>query len=323
MKSKIYLLLLTRQVKCGFTLLELLAASMMTIFVVLAAGYGTMVVMRENTASSVASDTQYNLNRAADYIADDIKSSSSALTNLSSLPSGGCNDTGSGYTPILALDSGAIVYCLKTTNGTEPWLGKNVIYRSVNSGTPQALVDLIAEAPQNSNCQNPSLTNKIPSTPKGFFVCLDDSGKNIEIHLSTSAVDINSGKAQTTSWMKSSTDTNNTGRFADKATYEVVSQAYARSKGTIPITVSGGTATFNQKAEAKFSTAGCNSLFDINVAGTTTKITANGETTIIISPSSLALTSAGGTFTVAATANNNVVTFTSGTCVVTTTLNTP
>ena len=180
MKSKIYLLLLTRQVKCGFTLLELLAASMMTIFVVLAAGYGTMVVMRENTASSVASDTQYNLNRAADYITDEVKSATSVFTTFptSSSDSNYTQCNVSPYNPILGIKSGSstIVYCLKTTNSSDVWLGKNVIFRAQGSNSPQALIDLIADTPQSSACQNSGWT-KIPTTPKGFLFVLTQREK--------------------------------------------------------------------------------------------------------------------------------------------------
>jgi len=259
MKSKIYLLLLTRQVKCGFTLLELLAASMMTIFVVLAAGYGTMVVMRENTASSVASDTQYNLNRAADYITDEVKSATSIFTTFptSSSDSNYTQCNVSPYTPVLGIKSvstttthiitNTIVYCLKQTDGSEVWLGKNVVYRAtteksqpllggspITTSTINALIDLIADTPQSSDCQNSGWT-KIPTTPKGFFVCVDQTtGKMVELHLNASAVDINDSKAKTTSWMGSDTNT----RFGDKATYEVVTQVYARAPSDLAISVS-------------------------------------------------------------------------------------
>ena len=256
MKSKLYQLLLTHQLKSGFTLIELLAASMMTFFVVVAASYGTMVVMRENTASSVASDTQYNLNRAADYITGEIKSATSIFTTFPTNSSDSnytqCNV--SPYIPILGIKSGSstIVYCLKQTNGTEVWLGKNVIYRAEKSSTGNsinALVDLIADIPQSSDCQNSgSGWTKIPTTPKGFFVCVDSTGKMVELHLSASAVNINSNKAQTTAWMGSDTNT----RFGDKATYEVVTQVYARAPSDVAVSVSpttisgssGGNATF-------------------------------------------------------------------------------
>jgi prepilin-type N-terminal cleavage/methylation domain-containing protein len=77
-----YHLLISQRVRSGFTLIELMMASMLTLVVVGVAGYGTVVMLRENTASSIASDTQYNLNRAADFITEEIKMANSVLTSF-------------------------------------------------------------------------------------------------------------------------------------------------------------------------------------------------------------------------------------------------
>ena len=313
MKLKLYLLLIIYQKNRGFTLLELLAASMMTIFVVLAAGYGTMVVMKENTASSVASDTQYNLNRAVDYITDEVKSATSIFTTFPTNSSDSnytqCNV--SPYAPILGIKSGssAIVYCLKQTTNADVWLGKNVIYRAEGStGSPQALIDLIADTPQSSACQNSGWT-KIPTTPKGFFVCVNSTGKMVELHLSASAVDIHSSKAQTTSWMGSDTNT----RFGDKATYEVVTQVYARapsdvsvsvSPATISATAANGTAiTFtirragdvSQSISVPYSLSGTTGSFSVGTP--TSPLTLTGSTPVTVTVTKTGTLASGNSLT--------------------------
>ena len=158
-----YHLLINRRVRSGFTLIELMMASMLTVIVVGVAGYGTLVMLRENTASSIASDTQYNLNRAADFIIEEIRSSgnviadSSLTTILSTIGAGGVCDT-TGTTPVLGLSVNGsattnVVYYRKAPGS--PWLGTNAIYRcgpaldsngNYGSTTSYLLVDLVASS---------------------------------------------------------------------------------------------------------------------------------------------------------------------------------
>ena len=255
-------LLINQRVRSGFTLIELIMASMLTLVVVGAAGYGTVVMLRENTASSIASDTQYNLNRAADFITEEIKMANSVLTSFTST---GCPSSASiTYTPILGLNiagqSAPVIYCIGTT--TDPWLGKNMIYRwgpALNSDgsygswptNPQPLVDLIAEAPQSSTCPTtPSAWTRIPSgTPKGFFVCIDPKNKMIELHLSASALDINTSKAQTTQWINPNTSS----RLGGMATYEIVTQTFVRAPSDASVSVSPSTLTAGTGGNVTFT----------------------------------------------------------------------
>ena len=278
-------LLINQGVRSGFTLIELIMASMLTLVVVGVAGYGTLVMLRENTASSIASDTQYNLNRAADFITEEIKMANSVLTSFTST---GCPSSASiTYTPILGLNiagqSAPVIYCIGTT--TDPWLGKNMIYRwgpALNSDgsygswptNPQPLVDLIAEAPQSSTCPTtPSAWTRIPSgTPKGFFVCIDPTNKMIELHLSASALDINSSKAQTTQWIS----TNTSSRLGGMATYEIVTQTYIRAPNNVTISAStpvtkgsNATFTFTRSGDTSSSLTG-----NFTVSGTAVGATA-------------------------------------------------
>lgn len=235
-------------------------ASVLTLIVVGVAGYGTIVILRENTGSNIASDTQYNLNRAADFIADEIKGSSNIVANASLSTfittncSGSGNEVGTGtITPILGLavngsSTTNTVYYMQKPSAT--WLGNNAIYRcgpELSSDGSYAdpvniksrlLVDLISS---NRSPNDPVLDNTPPgscssgytahpaNTDTGFFVCVN--GLLAEIHLASSALELQGN--QTTQWIS----TNSNSRFNDKATYGVVTQAFARAPGGQTITV--------------------------------------------------------------------------------------
>jgi hypothetical protein len=245
---KIYLNLLTKKANSGFTLIELILASVGMFFVVMAAGYGVFVLTRENVAANAASDTQYNLNRAVDFISEEVKMASAietTTTNASgfTLPTGG--------TAILVLQipgvTSRVVYSIAPSSN--PWLGPNVISRwgpninstgaytdpSVTTGwTNLPLVDLIANRTLSTGCpgtiNNGSTTGwtQIQSSnisQQGFYVCIQNvatgARKYVEIRASASALNAGSMKQINTS------DTNS--RFYDKATYEVITQVYARA----------------------------------------------------------------------------------------------
>lgn len=304
-----YHLLINRRVRSGFTLIELMMASMLTLVVVGVAGYGTVVMLRENTATGAASDTQYNLNRAADFIIEEIKMANSVVTTAPSpLPSGcttfvlGLNMAG--LTNPTSGQTNSILYCLATTTASDVWLGKNLISRygpalnadgSYGTGTwtLSPLVDLIAETPQSSTCPTtPSAWTRIPSsTPKGFFVCIDPTNKMIELHLSASALDINANKAQTTQWIS----TNTSSRLGGMATYEIVTQTYIRAPNNVTIAAStpvqrGSNAifTFTRSGDTSSSLTGNFTVSGTAVAGT--NYTAPGSTNITFAAGSTTAT---------------------------------
>jgi prepilin-type N-terminal cleavage/methylation domain-containing protein len=324
-------LLINQRVRSGFTLIELMMASMLTLVVVGAAGYGTVVMLRENTASSIASDTQYNLNRAADFIIEEIKMANSVVTTAPSpLPSGcttfvlGLNMAG--LTNPTSGQTNSILYCLATTTASDVWLGKNVISRygpalnadgSYGTGTwtLSPLVDLIAETPQSSTC--PTNWTRIPSgTPKGFFVCIENTTqKMIELHLSASALDINANKAQTTQWINPNTSS----RLGGMATYEVVTQTYIRAPNNVTIAASptvtkGSNATFTFTRSGDTSSALTGS-FTVSGSGTAvagTDYTAPGSTSITFAAGSTTATLTIATLAGATTGRTIIVTAAGG-----------
>ena len=253
---KNYLNLLTKKANSGFTLIELILASVGMFFVVMAAGYGVLVMTRENVAANAASDTQYNLSRAVDFISEEVKTASLIRDDVSSAQLAVNAPTfaalsQTGKTVILAIRvpglTEDIIYYTKAPG--DPWLGNLAIYRwgppldsngaYTNATTPAnwtegLLVDLIADEPLSTGCANGATTGwtQIPSTtsttPKGFYVCVNNttgnsnSRKSVEIRASASALD-----TQKTTGLQSATVANS--RFYDKATYEIITQAYARA----------------------------------------------------------------------------------------------
>ncbi len=256
-----YLNLIRKTNNSGFTLIELILASVGMFFVVMAAGYGIFVIARENVAANTAGDIQYNLGRAVDFISEEVKTASLirddvSFSNLELNAPTFADLSQTGKTVILAIRvpglSEDIIYYTQQNPG-DPWLGNLAIYRwgpgldsnGAYTGTwgVHLLVDLIADAPLTTGCANGATTGwtQIPSTtsttPKGFYVCVNNttgtsnSRKSVEIHASASA--LNTQPTKTAGLKSAVTDsTGNTitdSRFYDKATYEVITQALARA----------------------------------------------------------------------------------------------
>lgn len=309
---KKYLNLLKKTANSGFTLVELIVASMLTIFVVGGAGYGVFIMTRENVASNAATDTQYNLNRAAEFISDEIKAASAISVSSSSVTVTGCGT----ITPALTLTvpftatSGTsagtsapyTVYYYSQAPGS-PWLGSNAIYRcgpslqasganagsvSINTttglpsdSTSNILVDLIASTRNASDAGCPTSTGWTASTgtSTGFFVC---KNQNLaELHLAASAIDTagNSGLKSSVSSAEQTTSAA-TSRFADKAKYGIITQAYTRASNGVPITISGTTLNFTENARAtlRYVSGACSTNPTIRTGGTSGTPTLTTET---------------------------------------------
>ena len=258
MKNHLNLLKLFRKTPhSGYTLVELILASVLTLLVVSTAGYGVYVMTRENMVATASGDIKYNLGRALDFISEEVKTASSVATGLTvtSLPSG----CGTG-TPTLVLTipftatSGSqlgqsspynVYYFTKAPYST--WLGTNAIYRcgpnlnsdgsvatDASTGLPgtsssQMLVDLIASG-RDSNDSGTCVNGGTPfpndgGSPlkgnTGFFVCISGGNKIVEIHAAASALESRTDK-------NSLNFVTTGGRLADNATYGLITQAYSR-----------------------------------------------------------------------------------------------
>ena len=66
---KIYLKLLQKyRPSAGWTLAELMIAASMTLMVVMASGFGLIMILKENKVANATGEMQYDLNRAAEFI---------------------------------------------------------------------------------------------------------------------------------------------------------------------------------------------------------------------------------------------------------------
>jgi len=288
-------LLLVRCSNKGFTLIELIAASIMTLFIVSAAGFGMIVMLREQTIATAGGDIQYNLNRAADFISEEVRQASS-ITTTAVWPTGSstsCSSSGpSGTTRTFVLGltippgtSTNVIYFTNTPPGS-PWIGNSAIFRCGpayrgnggivdDNGTPSnvsddiqifsngynkttdALVDLIASPSGLTTSPCPTGFNApSPSVTNGFFVCVNTVNPSlIQLNLFASA---QGDKAVQTI---TGNNPDQTTRYGDKATYSVSTLVYSRSKPAIPLdssTTSGGTfSSPSSSANATFVTSGC------------------------------------------------------------------
>jgi hypothetical protein len=246
---KIWLYLLTRKPVKGFTLLELLMASVLTFLVVSATGYAVLIMTRDNIASSVSSDLQFNTNRASDFIVDEIKQASFISIDPGVLPTG-CPALTSGEQFVFALAIGSsttvnVVYYTKTPP-SGVWRGPSSIYRcglglaangsytgSIDT-TPRILVDSISTTIPACPNETPALTRFPASPAAGFFIC---HPTDLPVPPSTTAdqrLSQPTEKVVVVNVTSTSTDLtarglNSQSGGASTGTYSVVTKVFARS----------------------------------------------------------------------------------------------
>ncbi|MBE9176416.1 hypothetical protein IQ225_15820 [Synechocystis salina LEGE 06155] len=203
---KIWLYLLTRSSVKGFTLLELLMASILTFLVVSATGYAVVLMTKDNISSQVSGDLVFNTTRAADFITDEIRQATFISTNSTDIPTSTVSCVmGSGEQFVIGLAIASsqvnVVYYTKTPP-VSPWLGPSSIYRCgppLNASgqldftpanrTKSILVDSITTNTTARNETCASGTTKFPASPSaGFFLCVNNSNPNlVELRLTSSS----------------------------------------------------------------------------------------------------------------------------------------
>jgi hypothetical protein len=240
MKNYLNLLkILNKNIHSGYTLIELIIASVLTVMVISAAGSGVVLMTQKNMIASADGDVKYNLGRAVDFMSEEVKTAS--LIRSSTGTVNATNFSSTGKTVVLAISvpgvSEDIIYYTQAPGN--PWLGNVGIHRwgpdlnssgaYTNATTPNAwtgrlLVDLIAstQAPGDGGC--PSGWTALPSTTVGFFACVNSTNKMVEIHAAASAQ--NNTVSNPLGWGSGSG-----GGYAasGKPTYGIITQAYARA----------------------------------------------------------------------------------------------
>lgn len=261
MKNYLNLLkILNKNTHSGYTLIELIIASVLTVMVISAAGSGVVLMTQKNMIANADGDIKYNLGRAVDFMSEEVKTASSVSTGVT-LPTG-CGTgtstlkltipytvplkTPTAYTTAVGTLSPYDVYYYTKTPGS-PWLGSNGIYRcgpdlnldgsvAVDGTTGIPPYSLLASAGQTkpspqilvdliASGKEPNdggCTGAYPSANVGFFVCV--SGKMVEIHAAASSQ--NNTISNPLSWGSGSG-----GGYAasGEPTYGIITQAYARA----------------------------------------------------------------------------------------------
>ncbi|MGK7954316.1 MAG: Tfp pilus assembly protein FimT/FimU [Crocosphaera sp.] len=135
---KIYLKLLQKhRPSAGWTLAELMIAAAMTFVVVMVAGFGLVMILRENKVANATGEMQYDLNRATDFISEEIRNAKTIETRTSEL-----KDTaktfwnwkkGKNIEPVLALKIDGVhervIYYVEEVEEDDIWRGPAVIKR--------------------------------------------------------------------------------------------------------------------------------------------------------------------------------------------------
>jgi prepilin-type N-terminal cleavage/methylation domain-containing protein len=150
----------------GFTLIELLTAIIMSGMVISIAGFALTQVLQQKRRLSELSVATMELNRAADYIAEDIRDSNKIECHDALVE---CNiegyDLPEDATPIIALDSidentnnpEKIIYYSLPAEPDSIWKGPIILYRKKDNDPANALIDQL-------NTVDANLCEGIPNT---------------------------------------------------------------------------------------------------------------------------------------------------------------
>lgn len=121
----------------GFTLPELLVAALITSLVMTTAGVGLVQILRANQKSATEQERQSELNRALDFMADDIKAAK--FVELDPDPK---------YLfKLTKPDNSKIVYYTVPKSANPRWRGPRIVYRkqiAPSIKNAEALIDAIA-----------------------------------------------------------------------------------------------------------------------------------------------------------------------------------
>lgn len=125
----------------GFTMVELITATAIMGLLISMVWGGLITVMESNQKKAAELDRKHELNRAADFIADDIRAGSKVAIDVTLL--GGPNQ---GLFEIRSEDDTPLVAYYVTPKGTSDWKGPYVLRRKLPSKKTQALVDGISNS---------------------------------------------------------------------------------------------------------------------------------------------------------------------------------
>jgi len=167
----------------GFTLVELLVAMAVTSIMIALAGYGLTTMLRANQQSGSEIARRANLNRAMDFMADEIRMARSVTVPAASeIPTQSCGTA----TGVMALDmpnAPRVIYYVHDISScaSSLWTRAATI-RRVQGSADTLLVDaLMAPSTLPSGC---STAPRSLQGTNGFYACLDSSNPQLAtLHL--------------------------------------------------------------------------------------------------------------------------------------------
>ncbi len=201
---KIYLKLLQKyRPSAGWTLAELMIAAAMTLVVVMVSGFGLVTILRENKVANATGEMQYDLNRATEFISEEIRSAKTIETDLADIKNYAPTFFAKhpDKTPILALKIEGVyervIYYIDEVSDDDIWRGPAVIrrfgpdierngeYTTPETGqkniknpskwTGDALIDMMLTTiePEQKQCREKSGELTSPHT----YITTDDEGR--------------------------------------------------------------------------------------------------------------------------------------------------
>lgn len=168
----------------GFTLIEILVAAVIMSMVVTLAGTAFVALLQQNQKAKAESDRRTNLNRALDYMANEIRTAKKIEST-----------TVAGEVIKLTLpDNSNVIYSIADSSGV--WTDANS--KSIKRGS-KFLVDGM-QAPQrsgnpltcpsgttwdsaSSTCVPTCPSGITPSGANGFYACIYSGGKKVDLYL--------------------------------------------------------------------------------------------------------------------------------------------
>ena len=194
----------------GFTLVELMLAAVATVAIIGAAGYGLVAIVSSKNTADASTVQRQNLNRALNYMTEEVRSASAISTTGSTTGITGFPLLPTGSQVVLVLTEPSmpnpIVYYVAPAQS--PWLRPNNIVRwgpdinpdgsyDTSSYSANPLVDLINTNPSGASTTCTAGWLSVPSTNlQGFYACIAPSGKVADVYLGSVFTD-GSGKLST------------------------------------------------------------------------------------------------------------------------------
>jgi type II secretory pathway component PulJ len=199
--------------QAGFSVTEVLLASLMMLIAISVSGIGVTNLLRSNYRANAGTEIQNNLNRTLEFVSDEVRRAKTIADSEAAITS---TQVPTGARPVLAfqisdpnnpgqapLNEQIVYYTQNSQTGDSltglvlwrygPNLDENGNYitpEDIDSWIPSPVTDMLAAAANNPNC--PTGFTRIPAdTVDGFYACIRAGGgqvilnANAEVEMTT------------------------------------------------------------------------------------------------------------------------------------------